>query len=75
MSDPLIKDEIFTVLEKGPVTVATHGEFRHAAGVHGSSNEVKRALGSLIKDSVVRRERPAPAGCTASEQPITFSLR
>lgn len=75
MSDPLIKDEIFTVLEKGPITVATYGEFRYAAGVHGSSSEVKRALGSLIRDGVVLRERPAPAGCTAPEQPITFSLR
>ncbi len=75
MADPLIKDEIFTALEDGPITVTTHGEFRSAARVHGSSNQVKRALGSLIKDGVVRRHRPAPNGCTAPEQPITFSLR
>lgn len=75
MSDSLIKDEILVKLdEKGSVTVPTHGEFRHALGVHGSSNEVKRALGSLIKTGQVQRRRRPPQGCSELERPITFSL-
>lgn len=74
MADALICDEIQAVLEKGPIKVGTHGDFRHVAKIHGSCDAVKRALGSLIKREIVIRHRPAPEGCSNQKPPITFEL-
>lgn len=77
MADSVIEDEICVVLrekDRGSVTVPTHGMFRYETGVHGSSKEVKRALGSLIKRGVVVRSREPMQGCTDMERPISFRL-
>lgn len=73
MADSLICDEILVALERGSVTVQTHGELRHVCKIHGSSKDVKRALGSLINRGEVIRHRPIPQGCSDQLQPITFS--
>ena len=75
MADSLICDQIEArLLDHGPITVMTHGEFRTKAAISGSSKSVKRALGSMIKRGKVIRHRDSPEGCTPEPQPITFKL-
>ena len=75
MADAIVRDEICNTLrDNGSIVVSTYGEFRHVAKINGSSVEVKRALGSLIRDGYVIRSRDPMQGCTDVERPITFRL-
>lgn len=75
MADADICDEIeVALLQNGPVTVGSDGEFRHRMGIQGSCHAVKSAMSALIRAGKVLRHRPEPAGCSDMEQPITFKL-
>jgi len=79
VSSPDIRAEIQSQLFAGAVTVDRDGDVRDAFGFGKdvSKTQASLAMGRLVEDDIVRRERPHPESITSGDEPrpIRYSLR
>lgn len=74
MVDSIVCDDILNQLrEEGPLVVQSDNEAYARLKADAPKRVKKSAMSSLIRKRWVKRERPAPEGCSDPGQPITFT--